>query len=313
MKGRSRNSSRSNSAPPGAAATAIRTDKAHRHTPLAGDVGNLVLRLPGTLRGPRRLLMAHMDTVPLCVGSKPVAKDGFVRSADPTTGVGADDRAGAATILSAALHILRHKLPHPPLTFLWTIQEEIGLYGARFVDLPLLGGPQAGVQLGWRQSTTGHDGRHRRLSHGYRHPRSGVACRCGAQAGVSAIAIAGVAIAELQQGGWHGEVIRGRQRGTSNVGMIAGGQATNVVTDHVQLKAEARGHNPVFRGRIVKAYENAFRRAARRCAAPKASAARSRLPGGWITKPSGSLTTILPCWRPRRHCGFCRIGAGASH
>ena len=83
------------------------------------------------------------------------------------------------------------------------------------------------------------------------------------QAGVSAIAIAGVAIAELQQGGWHGEVIRGRQRGTSNVGMIAGGQATNVVTDHVQLKAEARGHNPVFRGRIVKAYENAFRRAAR--------------------------------------------------
>ncbi len=148
----------------GAAATAIRTDKAHRHTPLAGDVGNLVLRLPGTLRGPRRLLMAHMDTVPLCVGSKPVAKDGFVRSADPTTGVGADDRAGAATILSAALHILRHKLPHPPLTFLWTIQEEIGLYGARFVDLPLLGGPQ--LAFNWdggnpQRVTTGATGGYR--------------------------------------------------------------------------------------------------------------------------------------------------------
>jgi tripeptide aminopeptidase len=247
----------------GARATAIRTDKAHRYTPLAGDVGNLVLRLPGTLRGPRRLLMAHMDTVPLCVGSKPIAKDGFVRSADPTTGVGADDRAGAATILSAALQILRHKLPHPPLTFLWTVQEEIGLYGARFVDLSLLGGPK--LAFNWdggnpQRVTIGATG-------GYRMDINirGLASHAGVapQAGVSAIAIAGMAIAELQQDGWHGEVIRGRQRGTSNVGMIAGGQATNVVTDHVQLKAEARGHNPVFRGRIVKAYENAFRRAAR--------------------------------------------------
>jgi tripeptide aminopeptidase len=247
----------------GAPASAIRFDKAHRQTPLAGDVGNLVLRLPGTVRRPRRMLMAHMDTVPLCVGSKPIVKDGFVRSADPKTGVGADDRAGAAVILAAALAILRHKLPHPPLTFLWTVQEEIGLYGARFVDLPMLGSPK--LAFNWdggnpQRVTIGATG-------GYRMDIDirGLASHAGVapQAGVSAVAIAGLAIAELQKGGWHGEVLRGRQRGTSNVGMIAGGQATNVVTDHVQLKAEARGHNPVFRGRIVRAYEQAFRRAAR--------------------------------------------------
>ena len=51
--------------------SAFSFDDAHTKTPLKGDVGNLVVQLPGTLPGPRRLLMAHMDTVPVCVGTKP--------------------------------------------------------------------------------------------------------------------------------------------------------------------------------------------------------------------------------------------------
>ena len=35
--------------------------------------------------------------------------------------------------------------------------------------------------------------------------------------------------------------------GTSNVGFIHGGEATNVVTDRVSLRAEARSHDPEFR------------------------------------------------------------------
>src|SRR5262245_53707282 len=49
----------------GAPASAITSDDAHRRTPIGGEVGNLVLQLPGTQSGPHRLLMAHMDTVPL--------------------------------------------------------------------------------------------------------------------------------------------------------------------------------------------------------------------------------------------------------
>ena len=66
--------------------------------------------------------------------------------------------------------------------------------------------------------------------------------------GVSAIAIASLAIADLVRGGWHGLVEKGKSRGTSNVGFIHGGEATNVVTDRVTLKAEARSHDPKFRG-----------------------------------------------------------------
>jgi tripeptide aminopeptidase len=51
--------------------------------------------------------------------------------------------------------------------------------------------------------------------------------------------------------------------GTSNVGVIQGGTATNVVTDRVQLKAEARSHDPRFRRKIIREIEAVFRRAVR--------------------------------------------------
>jgi tripeptide aminopeptidase len=81
---------------------------------------------------------------------------------------------------------------------------------------------------------------------------------------VSAIAIAGLAIAYLQDHGWHGLIKRGRKQGTSNVGVICGGDATNVVTDRVLLRAEARSHDPDFRQRIVAEIERAFARAVKK-------------------------------------------------
>src|SRR5262245_35736934 len=74
----------------------LKLDDTPKHSPLGGSTGGLIVQLPGTLRAPRRLLMAHVDTVPLCVGSRPIRKGKFVRSSDKATGLGADDRAGAA-------------------------------------------------------------------------------------------------------------------------------------------------------------------------------------------------------------------------
>jgi len=82
--------------------------------------------------------------------------------------------------------------------------------------------------------------------------------------GVSAIAIAALAIADLVDHGWHGLVRKDGKRGTSNVGVIQAGAATNVVAESATLRAEARGHDPAFRGRIVKAIEKAFADAAKR-------------------------------------------------
>ncbi|HMP06460.1 MAG TPA: M20/M25/M40 family metallo-hydrolase [Lacipirellulaceae bacterium] len=70
-------------------------------------------------------------------------------------------------------------------------------------------------------------------------------------------------MADLVNNGWHGLVEKGSSRGTSNVCVIRGGAATNVVTDRVELKMEARSHDPKFRERIVREMERAFQKAAR--------------------------------------------------
>jgi tripeptide aminopeptidase len=248
----------------GAPADAIVSDQAHRKTPLAGEVGNLILKLPGTRGGDRRLLMAHMDTVPICVGAKPVRRGEWVVSSNEASGLGGDDRAGVAVVLSAALTILRQKLPHPPLTFFWAIQEEVGLFGARYVQHALLGKPK--LAFNWdggpaEKMAIGATGGYRLdIQVGGRASHAGAA----PEQGISAIAIASLAIAELVEEGWHGKIVKGRRQGTSNVGVFHGGEATNVVTDKVELKAEARSHDSKFRAQIVRAIERAFQRAARR-------------------------------------------------
>ena len=247
----------------GAPPDAIKTDNAHRQALIAGNTGNLILKLPGTLKAPRRMLTAHMDTVPICVGCQPKVDGEFIKSANPTTGLGGDNRAGCATILSAALEILARKLPHPPLTFCWFIQEEVGLYGARCVQQSLLGKPA--MCFNWdggapEKVTIGATGGYRMVIE-----IEGVASHAGVcpERGVSAIAIAALAIADLARDGWHGLVVKGKSRGTTNVGYIHGGEATNVVTDRVSLKAEARSHDPKFRAKIVAQIEKAFQSAAK--------------------------------------------------
>ena len=105
----------------------------------------------------------------------------------------------------------------------------------------------------------------------------GIAAHAGVapESGVSAIAVASLAIADLEQGGWHGQIRKGRKTGTSNIGSIHGGGATNVITDRLSIRAEARSHDPAFRRRIVREIERAFSRAARRVRS--ASGARGRV------------------------------------
>ncbi len=241
----------------------IQTDRAHQRSPHGGQVGNLALVLPGTRPGPRRLLMAHVDTVPLCEGTRPVVRGAVVAPADRRTALGADDRSGAAVVLATALEILRRKLPHPPLTFFWTVQEEVGLVGARYARLRMLARPRLAFNFDGGtpgKLTVGATG-------GYRMEIrvKGLAAHAGGapEDGVSAIAIASLAVAELHREGWHGQIHKGGHTGTSNVGVIRGGDATNVVTPYVEVRAEARSHDPAFRERIVRAIERAFRKAAR--------------------------------------------------
>lgn len=87
----------------------------------------------------------------------------------------------------------------------------------------------------------------------------GIASHAGArpEKGISAITVAALAIADLEKNGWLGAIKKGNNKGTSNIGIIRAGQATNVMCPHAELKAEARSHDPAFRKRILQEYRRA--------------------------------------------------------
>jgi tripeptide aminopeptidase len=245
----------------GVPASAIFIDNAHRKSPAGGTTGNLIVKLKGTIKGPRRLLMAHMDTVPLCAGCKPVREGDWIRPKSGETALGGDNRAGCAVVLTAILEAISQKLDTPPLTLLFTVQEEIGLRGAKFLNASKLGKPELCFNWDGRDPNdliTGAVG-----ANNLTIRIDGIAAHAGVhpEDGVNAAVVASMAMAELQKNGWHGLVRKGKSRGSSNLGVINGGDATNVVMPTVLIQAEARSHDSKFRQQIVAAWRDAFEKA----------------------------------------------------
>jgi tripeptide aminopeptidase len=249
---------------------AIRHDSAHEHIPVPTQTGNLIVTLPGTRPGPRLLFSTHLDTVPLCAGAVPVrASANRIAPLGPTA-LGGDNRTGCACLVTLAATLLREKLPHPPLTLLFTVREESGLWGARHLEPADLGDVTMGFNVDGgspAEFTVGAVG-----SEHWEAEIRGRASHAGVypEKGVSATLVAGLALAEVFEAGYFGKVRRRGREGTSNVGSVGGpdgksaGEATNVVTDYACVTGESRSHDPKFMKEITGAYRDAFRRAAGR-------------------------------------------------
>ena len=249
----------------GVPASAIRFDEVNKRIPLPTETGNLIVDLPGTRPGPRLLFSTHLDTVPLCAGAKP-RREGDRIVSDGKTALGGDNRTGCAILVVLAETLLKHNLPHPPITLLFTVREESGLHGARELDPADLGGAAMCInvdgqdpndlivgavgQENWEVEIIG------KASH------AGVA----PEKGISATLVGAVALAEAKREGWFGKVAKAGDRGTSNVGIFGGkddkpaGDATNVVTDYAFIKGEARSPTSAFATAIAKGFEKAFQK-----------------------------------------------------
>src|SRR5215207_8862989 len=106
----------------GVPASAIRFDEVNTRIPVPTQTGNLIVDLPGTRLGPPLLFSTHLDTVPLCAGAKP-RREGDRIVSDGTTALGGDARTGVALLVVLAETLIRNKLPHPPITLLFTVRE----------------------------------------------------------------------------------------------------------------------------------------------------------------------------------------------
>jgi tripeptide aminopeptidase len=256
----------------GVPAGAIRLDDANTRIPVPTQTGNLIVDLPGrgTLHNqPRLMFMTHMDTVPLCAGAKPKVKGRKIVNTVKTA-LGGDNRTGCAVLVTLAAELARQNLDHPPITLLFCVREESGLWGARYVEKADLGSPVMAFNYDGGSANNvvvGAVGADRweveilgRASHAGGAP----------ERGISSTMILGLALAEVQAGGWFGKVVKGKKQGTSNVGPVTGGDgrpagdATNVVTDYVHVRGESRSHDPKFFKQITAAYKAAFEKAAKK-------------------------------------------------
>lgn len=200
------------------------------------DVGNLIAELPGTVPGVLAL-SAHMDCVEPCRGVEPRIIDGIIGSAGDTV-LGADDKVGLAATIEMIRRFAESDEDHPTIKAIFTVQEELGLVGAKALDpadaacdLCLVldaDGTPGGIVVAAPTHYT------------FVAEFVGRAAHAGVQPelGISAIHMAADAITRMELG-------RLDDATTANIGSIRGGSATNVVTARCEVTGECRSlHRP---------------------------------------------------------------------
>jgi tripeptide aminopeptidase len=176
-----------------------------------------------------------MDTVIPGKNINPLLKGEKIVSSGKTI-LGADDKAAIAALLEA-LHIIKEKnISHGGIEIVFTICEEIGLKGAKNLDISELKS-----QIGFVLDAGGRVGKIITTAPSQNSLEItiyGKAAHAGSnpEEGINAIQVAGFALSRMKLG-------RIDEETTANIGIISGGKATNIVPDKVTLKGEVRSRN----------------------------------------------------------------------
>ena len=199
------------------------------------DANNLVIHFPGTLPGEPIFFNCHMDTVEPARGVT-VLREGTRFSSAGETILGGDDKAGIAILIEAIRSIYEDGLQHLPFDLIFTTCEEIGLRGAKALDLSLLR-----AREGYALDSCGVDlliiGAP--AANHFKFTLTGAAAHAGLhpERGINAIQLAARCLAELSLG-------RLDEESTANIGLITGGKATNIIPESVMVEGEVRSHSP---------------------------------------------------------------------
>ena len=220
---------------------------------VGGNTGNVIARFPGTIPAADPIMMsAHMDTVVPGKNVKPIVEGDIIRT-DGTTVLGGDDKSGCSVIIETIRCLQEQNIPHAPIDAVFSICEEVGLLGAKHLDLSKVRA-KYGIVFDSDDPgflfTKGPSANHFEFRiHGL-ESHAGVA----PEQGISAIRIAAEAINNMRLG-------RIDEETTANIGVIRGGEATNIITNLVTLKGEARSHDDAKleaqTAHIVKCLEDA--------------------------------------------------------
>ncbi len=222
---------------------------------IGGNCGNVLAYLRGNVAGaPVVMLSAHLDSVEPCGGIKPQLKDGVITSGGDTV-LGADDKSGVVAILEAIRVIRETGAAHGDIQVVFTVAEEGGVNGSKNMNRELLA-----ADFGYVLDSGGAPGRIINAAPGQDSIKviiRGKTAHAGVapEEGINAIVVAGKAMAELRQGRIDDET-------TANIGIIKGGQATNIVPDYVEIACEARSRNKAKLAAQTKHMVETFERVA---------------------------------------------------
>ena len=218
-----------------------------------GTTGNVWGFLKGNVPGALRLFFeAHMDSVAPTTGTNVIEKDGVLYS-DGTTTLGGDDKSGVAAVLEAMQCIIENDLPHGDIQVCFTIGEETGSYGVRYMDKTMI---QA--DAGYCMDCGGHPGAIFNAS-----PKAinlklkvkGKSAHAGLEPekGINAIMLAADALHALPAYG------RIDEETTLSVDMIDGGLAPNIVPEACEIVIDMRCPNQTKLERLKKETVEIFR------------------------------------------------------
>lgn len=198
---------------------------------IGGNAGNII----GVLKAPGKkklLFSSHMDTVLPCTKINPIVEGGIIKT-DGTSVLGGDDKAGIAAIIEMLRIVKENNLDHPEIIVVFSVAEEIGLLGAQHFDVD-----KYQPDFGFIIDTGGEPGNltvqapaavKGKITIVGKPAHAGIA----PENGINALTVASHAITKLRLG-------RIDEETTSNIGVVSGGQAVNIVMPQVSMMYEAR-------------------------------------------------------------------------
>lgn len=197
-----------------------------------GNSDNLIFKVKGNKDVAPIALVAHMDTVTPGTKKEAVIDGDYITSSKGTV-LGGDDFAGICVILEAIRVLKEQNIPHGDIYVVFTVAEEIGLFGSKSLDYSKInakygfvldnGGPIGTVAAKTPTQLALHIQIEGKEAHAGVEPEKGI----------SAINVAAEAISNMKLG-------RIDEETTANIGTITGGSATNVVCGMVYMNAEIR-------------------------------------------------------------------------
>ena len=192
---------------------------------------NIYARMEGELEG-SILLSCHMDTVTPGNGIEPVIKDGIISTAGDTV-LGGDDKSGIAAIMEAIRAIKEEGKQHKTIELAFTVYEEGGLNGSKAFDISEIESTEAIVL-----DSGGPIGTIITVAPGQQNLKVNITGRpahagLAPEQGINALTVAADAIMNMK-------LSRIDDETTANIGVVQGGQATNIVMPTLSLQAECR-------------------------------------------------------------------------